>query len=212
MNSQMVSSNMADVVVAVSGAGRSLQNLIDQQSAFGNYRIVGVIASSAKCAAVQIAERSGIEVYVGDFDGDMKNSKSDGLYRWLKSRSVEWIVLAGFLKLMPIYDEWRERMINIHPSLLPKYGGPGYYGIRVHRSVIDQGDSYSGASIHFVNEAYDDGQLIAQSRVPVLATDNAETLASRVFEVECKLYPIVLSELIAGTLPLDRAETKIYEF
>lgn len=123
---------------------------------------------------------------------------------WLQTlagEDAQLIVLAGFLKRVPVavVEAGRGRMINIHPALLPRHGGPGMYGRRVHQAVLAAGDSVSGATVHLVTEEYDCGPILGQARVPVLPGDTAETLAARVLEVEHRLLPAaVLAAAQAG--------------
>lgn len=116
----------------------------------------------------------------------------------LRDRKTDLIVLAGFLWLVPqpIIDEYRGRIVNIHPALLPLFGGMGMYGERVHRAVLDAGCTESGITIHYVNEEYDSGDIIFQARCPVLPGDDADALASRVHELEYRHYPVVISKII----------------
>lgn len=119
---------------------------------------------------------------------------SDQLSRF----NADLIVLAGYLLKIPeqIIREYRKRIINIHPSLLPKYGGKGFYGKRVHRAVLKSGDSETGCTVHYVSEEYDEGPIIAQTRVPVRESDDPDTLAARVLEQEHKLLPAVIATLV----------------
>ncbi|MFK7824752.1 MAG: phosphoribosylglycinamide formyltransferase [Oligoflexales bacterium] len=206
-------SEPARIVVAASGSGRSLENLIKAQESYHNFEVVGLISSSAKCKAVKVARDADLSVFVDSFDSSLLPSSD--LKAWLADMSPRWIVLAGFLKVFPVTFmgmDWGNRIINIHPSLLPKFGGRGMYGNRVHQAVLDNGELESGASIHFVDSQYDQGQVIAQVKVPVYGDDDAQMLAQRVFAAECKLYPQVLAELITSDLPLSSQEIKIYKF
>mgnify|MGYP002399036608 CR=1 FL=1 len=118
----------------------------------------------------------------------------------LQRRKIDLLVLAGFLWLVPeaVIDAYRGRIVNIHPALLPGFGGKGMYGDSVHRAVLDAGCSESGITIHYVNEQYDSGDIIFQARCPVLPDDDAESLAARVHELEYRHYPEVISQLIDG--------------
>ncbi|NCB07538.1 MAG: phosphoribosylglycinamide formyltransferase, partial [Bacteroidia bacterium] len=118
----------------------------------------------------------------------------------LEQRKVDLIVLAGFLWLLPESLVQKFTIVNIHPALLPKYGGKGMYGMNVHKAVVENGDTESGISIHFVNEKYDDGKLIFQARCPILLTDTPEDVASKVHELEYKHFPEVIKK-IALNLP-----------
>jgi phosphoribosylglycinamide formyltransferase-1 len=116
----------------------------------------------------------------------------------LRRRETHIVVLAGFMWLVPgdIIDEYRGRIVNIHPALLPGFGGKGMYGDRVHRAVLDAGCTESGITIHYVNEHYDSGDIILQVRCPVLPGDDVNTLASRIHALEYKHYPEVISRLV----------------
>ena len=118
----------------------------------------------------------------------------------LQRRGADLVVLAGFLWLVPaaVIEAFRGRIINIHPALLPRFGGKGMYGDRVHRAVLDAGCSESGITIHYVNEHYDSGDIIFQARCPVLPGDDVHTLATRVHELEYRHYPEVISRLLKG--------------
>jgi len=118
----------------------------------------------------------------------------------LKERHIDEIALAGYLKLLPleVVRAYRGRITNIHPALLPKYGGKGMYGHHVHEAVIAAGDRESGPTVHLVDEIYDNGRILGQARVPVLADDTPDTLAARVLTEEHKLYPKILQKLIQG--------------
>ena len=123
----------------------------------------------------------------------------------LKAHKIDYIALAGYLKLLPpaVVAAYQRRIVNIHPALLPKYGGKGMYGHYVHEAVIAAGDKESGVTIHVVDEIYDNGQILEQAKVPVLPDDTPETLAARVLEQEHKLYPRALNKLIKGRYRLN---------
>lgn len=117
----------------------------------------------------------------------------DQLEKW----ETDLIVLAGYMIKIPteIIDQYRDRIVNIHPSLLPKYGGKGFYGMNVHQAVLDNDESESGCTVHLVTEKYDDGPILAQHKVPVKDSDDASTLAARILEQEHQLFPKVIAKL-----------------
>lgn len=197
------SSNVQRIAVAVSGSGRSLANLIKAQKAERSFIVGAVIASRQDCYAVTIAKENNIPVFFGSFKRDHLPLVGPALYDWLDEQKITLVALAGFLKPFPMDDNWSTRVVNIHPALLPKYGGQGMYGNHVHQAVLDHKESWTGATVHFVTEHYDEGAIIAQIAVPVLPDDTVSTLADRVFEAECHLYPEVLDGLIRNTLPLN---------
>jgi phosphoribosylglycinamide formyltransferase-1 len=191
-----------NIAVAVSGGGRSLANLLEQErSGKAKYKITCVVSSKSDCKAVSIAETFGLPVFLHRFPQNHDLTLDTSLEVFLKNHQVSWIVLAGFLRPMPVLSAWRSKIVNIHPALLPKFGGKGMYGHHVHNAVLNANELRSGATVHFVNETYDDGAIIAQVIVPVKKDDTVETLAERVFAGECKLYPEVLNALVSGTLP-----------
>lgn len=202
------------IVVALSGTGRSLENLLQYQKKHNTFEICGVITSTKKALGAKLAIERGIDLYWENFVH--QNKASDELSLWLENKNPALIVLAGFVKIFPTSFKSLEktqssyRVINIHPSLLPKFSGKGMYGTRVHKAVLEACEKHSGASVHFVNEVYDEGPLISQIRVPVLKGDRVEALSSRVFEAECKLYPKTIEELLTGKLPQENPRVFSY--
>jgi phosphoribosylglycinamide formyltransferase-1 len=196
----------AKVAVGVSGSGRSLTNFLKRQAEFTSYEIGAVIASRPDCYAVTIAQQHGIPIFIDQFSMSQEHAVRDRLYPWLQHLGISWIALAGFLRPFPTNKNWEGRTINIHPALLPRFGGKGMYGDHVHKAVIAKRERESGATIHFVNEHYDEGAIIAQITVPVGAKDTYDTLADRVFAAECRLYPEVLDRLVRGELPLPQGK------
>jgi formyltetrahydrofolate-dependent phosphoribosylglycinamide formyltransferase len=174
------------VAVAASGRGSNLAALLRALRPDEPARIVLVLSNRADAPALHLARQRGIAVVVlGDpHDGDA----------WLAALAihrVDLLVLAGYLKRVPaaVVQAYRGRIVNIHPALLPRHGGPGMYGLRVHRAVLAAGETESGATIHLVDEEYDHGPVLAQVRVPVLPDDTPERLAERVLAVEHRLLP-----------------------
>ncbi len=189
------------VALALSGGGRTLKNLIAQETGRA-YRIAGVISSREDCPGVEIAHDLDLPVFTGTFGKNAAPTLVQDLNQWLQDERIDWIALGGFLKPFPSIPGFEGRVINIHPALLPQYGGKGMYGMHVHRAVHENKETVTGASIHFVNEHYDEGSIIAQIRVPTAGLADPEAIASRVFAGECRLYPEVLDRLCRGSLPL----------
>ncbi len=159
-------------------------------------RVVLVVSNRAEADGVQLAREHGVPVHVLKDTADPEEWR-----RVLRAAQAELVVLAGYLKRVPqqVVREWRGRIINIHPALLPRHGGPGMYGLKVHRAVLESGDATSGATVHLVSEEYDEGEVLCQGVVPVLPGDTPETLAARVLEAEHKLLPAaVLAAARAG--------------
>ncbi|MFQ6007394.1 MAG: phosphoribosylglycinamide formyltransferase [Candidatus Zixiibacteriota bacterium] len=198
---------LARIAVFVSGSGTNLQALIDGTKAgILAGKVVLVVSSTAKAYGLTRAKNEGIETFVFESKKyPSVDAAATDLLAKLKERNVEYIALAGYLKLVPssIIAAYRNRIVNIHPALLPKYGGKGMYGHRVHEAVLASGDKESGATVHLVDEIYDHGKILEQVRVPVMPDDTADSLASRVLEQEHKLYPRVLNKLIRGEYEVE---------
>lgn len=187
-----------NVAVGVSGSGRSLENFLSQPSPA--YQIAGVIASRPDCRGAAIARDAKLPLFIGDFSPTRRDATADALYQWLADHQIDLVALAGFLKVFPVRSGWTTRVINIHPALLPKFGGQGMYGNHVHAAVLASGDQKTGATIHYVDGRYDEGRILTQTVVEVQATDTVETLATRVFAAECLLYPDALAKIARGEL------------
>lgn len=173
-------SEKTKVAVLVSGGGTNLQALIDKvaDGQLDDVEIVRVISSREDAFALTRAEKAGITTAVA--------REQQEVLKELKASGAEIVVLAGYMRVLSpeIIVEYRDRIINIHPSLIPKYCGKGFYGMRVHKAVIEAGEKESGATVHYVDEGVDTGAIILQEKVPVLDGDTPETLAARVLETE----------------------------
>ncbi len=178
------------VAVFVSGGGTNLQALLDALHDSPFARVTRVISSRPDAGALARARRAGVPTTVLRDPSDPTEVQS-------ALADAQLVVLAGYLKLVhaSVVARFRGRMINIHPALLPDFGGPGMYGQRVHEAVLASGAKESGATVHFVDEAFDRGAIIAQEKVPVRQGDTAETLAARVLEAEHRLLPKVVLDL-----------------
>lgn len=171
---------MVNISVLVSGGGTNLQALIDQVESgkLAGARIVQVISSREGVFALERASKAGIK---GKVVADTKQLLSE-----LAAEDTDLVVLAGYMKVLEpaVIEAYRKRIVNIHPSLIPKYCGKGFYGKRVHQAVLDGGETVSGATVHFVDEGVDTGEIILQRQVPVEPGDTADTLAARVLKTE----------------------------
>jgi phosphoribosylglycinamide formyltransferase-1 len=192
----------ARVAVLVSGSGTNLQAMLDR---FGGdpgapARIVCVVASSARAGALDRAAAAGVATSVLESGGD----DGETLLEVLAEHRADIIVLAGYLRMVPteVVRRFRGRMINIHPALLPAFGGQGMYGRKVHEAVLEAGVRVTGVTVHFVDEEYDRGPIIAQWPVPVMEDDDAAGLAARVLRVEHRVLPAVVSALARGIVGL----------
>ena len=181
------------VAVLASGGGTNLQALIDALHNSPLAQVTRVISNRPDAGALERARRAGVATIAlrDPADGDeLRNALGD----------AQLVVLAGYLRLVPgsVVARFRGRMINIHPALLPKFGGPGMYGHRVHEAVLASGATESGATVHYVDEEFDRGQIIAQEKVPVEPGDTVATLAARVLAAEHQLLPRVVLQLAAA--------------
>lgn len=176
-----------NIAVFASGTGTTLQTLIDNQGAY-NYRIA-LVVTNRTCSALERAEQAQLPV--------LQTKDWDTIDQALAAHQVQLIVLAGFLAIIPqwICEKWAQRIINIHPSLLPKHGGKGMYGIRVQEAVLAAGDTVAGCTVHYVSADVDGGNIITQATIDVLPNDTPETLAARVQAQEKLLLPHVIKEL-----------------
>jgi formyltetrahydrofolate-dependent phosphoribosylglycinamide formyltransferase len=194
-------SDRAGIVVAASGGGSNFQALIDA-CVEGRLKadINGLIVSSAKAGAVSRAEKAGIP-YIVLSKAERKDPGllGDRMLVQLRTWDCDLLALAGFLLKIPddVIDAFPERILNIHPSLLPDYGGKGFYGIHVHRAVLHAGEKVSGCSVHLVNKIFDDGPVLARKVVPIEPDDTPEKLAARILAEEHRLYPAVIDSYLA---------------
>jgi len=188
------------VAVLLSGSGRTLENLVDRASSGElDIEIPIVISSRSKVRGVEVGRRAGIETHVVTRrDAPTPAELSRRVVEILEPHDIDLMLLAGYLLRLEILPQWRGKILNIHPSLLPLFGGKGMYGHRVHEAVLASGMKVSGCSVHIVNEEYDAGPIVAQRCVPVEPGDTPETLGRRVFEAECELYPEVLQYFVDG--------------
>lgn len=186
------------VAVLASGGGTNLQALLDALHNSPLARVARVVTNRPDAGALARARLAGVPAAVLRDPGDPAE-----LLAALTDARADLVVLAGYLKLVPppVVARFHWRMINIHPALLPAHGGPGMYGRRVHEAVLASGAAESGATVHYVDDQYDRGPIIAQERVPVRPGDTAETLAARVLEAEHRLLPRVVLELARQGLP-----------
>ena len=200
---------MADAVriaVLASGGGSNFQALVDrfQRADVPDREIVGVIASREGAGVLERAHRAGVAAAVPPA-GSTSDEMATFLHRTLDGWRSDIVVLAGYMKLVPetVVRAWWGRILNIHPALLPSFGGRGMYGARVHRAVVEAGIRITGATVHFVDEAYDRGPILCQWPVPVLAGDTPESVAARVLTVEHRILPAAVEALAAGAVRLE---------
>jgi len=185
------------VAVFASGGGTNFQALLDHQRPGGSWEIVLLLTDRAEAGALRRAARAHVATAVVPTKGRDLSEIGAEMLGVLEAHAVDVILLAGYLKLVPpaVVARYPRRIVNIHPALLPAYGGKGMYGMNVHRAVLEAGETESGATVHFVDEEYDRGRILAQRRVPVRSGDTPEDLAARVLEVEHSLYPEAVDHL-----------------
>jgi formyltetrahydrofolate-dependent phosphoribosylglycinamide formyltransferase len=179
------------LAVLISGGGTTLQNMAEVIARGElNAQIVCVIASNAHCFGIERARKLGLPVAViTRKEAGSLEDFSRRITQTLHAAHVDLALMAGFLSLWNIPPEFAGRVMNIHPALLPKFGGKGMHGEHVHEAVLAAGDTESGCTVHFADNSYDTGPMILQRRCPVLPGDTAQTLAARVFVEECLAYP-----------------------
>jgi phosphoribosylglycinamide formyltransferase-1 len=187
------------LAVMLSGAGRTLANLLDHIRAGRLPASVAVVISNRVGAGgVAIAEAAGIPPVVHPRAGRPVADWSRELFDVSRSFRVDLVVMAGFLERVEIPADFVGRVINIHPSLLPAFGGQGFHGLHVHRAVLDRGCTVSGCTVHLVDDEYDHGRILLQQAVPVLPGDTPESLAARVFAAECASLPAAIAAIAAS--------------
>lgn len=190
---------MTNIVVFASGSGTNFQSIIDAaEKGQINGQIRGLITNKTGIQAIERAQNHDIEHQVlapSDFTDRQEYTEAllDHLNRW----NTDLIALAGYMIKIPteVIGKYEDRIVNIHPSLLPKYGGKGFYGMNVHRAVLENEEIESGCTVHLVTEEYDDGPILDQTRIPVKDSDDATTLAKRILKEEHKLFPKVIAKL-----------------
>lgn len=189
---------MAKIAVLVSGGGSNLQSIIDNIKSKKLECDLEFVISDRECFAVERAKSSGIKTIILD-KAVYKKNLSDKINEVLRDK-VDFIVLAGYLSILnpDFVKKWEKRIINIHPSLLPKYGGAGMYGIKIHEAVIKNGEKESGCTVHYVDSGIDTGEIIIQDKVDVKAGDDAKMLQERVLAREHMVLVSAIQMLIRG--------------
>lgn len=189
---------MFKIGVLVSGGGSNLQSIIDKSQSGELQCKVEVVIGDRECYGVERAKEAGIDGYTLDRKV-LKKELCREIDKIVSERGIDLIVLAGFLSIIDeeFVNKWKGRIINIHPSLLPKFGGPGMYGIRVHEAVLKAGEQESGCTVHYVDTGVDSGEIIAQKRVKVLEGDTPEILQKRVLVEEHELLPESIAKIIS---------------
>ena len=199
------------IVVFASGSGTNFINLYNNIS---NGRVVLLISNNSMCGAIQYAVNNNIDYkIINDIRYPNKKFKDRALQKVLNRHKPDLILLAGYMKKISknIIQSYKYKIMNIHPSLLPKYGGRGFYGIKVHEAVISSGDFITGVTIHFISENYDEGPIILQEEINVEKDDSALSLSKRVLKKEYKLYLKAVNLFCDNKLSLKNNEVIVNE-
>lgn len=198
----MNNGNRLPVAVLISGGGTTLKNLldcVDRDALEIDVRLV--ISSTSKAGGLEHARRARIPFQVisrGAVESD--EAYGEAVFGACRASGIELVVMGGFLRFVPIPSDFENRVMNIHPGLIPAFCGKGFYGLRVHRAALEYGVKVSGCTVHFVDNQYDHGPIILQRVVPVYSHDTPQMLAARVFEQECRAYPEAVDLYARGRL------------
>lgn len=189
----------AKIAIFASGAGTNAENLIRYFRTSDLAQVVLVLTNRSQAGVLDRAHQLGVPTYI--FDKETLNTTTEIIER-LKGAQIDWVILAGFLLKIPIslVQTYPDRILNIHPALLPKYGGKGMYGRHVHQAVLDAGETETGISIHLVNENYDEGSLIAQRSVALGQHETVDSIAQKVHQLEYLWFPQIVEHTISQTL------------
>ena len=203
---------MIKLAVLASGGGTDLQSIIDASEKNGiDAKVVVVISDRENAFALKRAKKHGIDTYFADPKNKTREEHEKEVSEIIDKYNVDLIVLAGYLRMLTPYfiSKYRNKIINIHPALLPFFGGKGMYGEKVHKAVLDSGMKITGCSVHFVDESIDGGSIIIQRAVDVKDDDTVETLASRVLEEEHKILPEAIQLFAEKRLKIDGKKVKV---
>ena len=199
------------IAALISGGGRTLINILDQIDAGElNASVELVIASRGEIAGVELAQARGLDVrIVRQRDFASEDDMHDSISAALIEKRIELVCLCGYLRWFRVDEPFAGQVMNIHPALLPDFGGEGMHGQVVHQAVLDSGRRFSGCTVHFVDEEYDHGPIILQRTCPVLPNDDHESLAARVFALECQAYPDAIGLFGAHRLSVNDGQVHI---
>jgi len=202
------------IAVLASGGGTNLQAIIDSCDR-GDIagEVIIVISDNEKAYALERARKRGIEAVAISAKGLKREDHERKVFNVLSEAKIDLVVLAGYMRILTpwLVEKFIGRMTNIHPALLPSFGGEGMYGEHVHRAVLDYGCKVSGCTVHFVGTDVDAGPVIIQETVPVLENDTPETLANRIHPIEHKLYPRAIALYAAGRLKIEGRRVRILD-
>ncbi len=189
--------NVKKIAVFASGSGTNAQNIIQYFSENEHIVVDSLWSNKPDAFALTRAANFGVDTFVF---GRKQFYETDEVAQKLKSRGIDLIVLAGFLWLVPENLIESFQIVNIHPALLPKYGGKGMYGMKVHQAVAENKEKETGISIHLVNQKFDEGRVLFQAKCTVLPTDTPETIAQKVHQLEYEYFPVIIEQFLLGKL------------
>ena len=200
---------MLKVAVFVSGRGSNLRAILNSPKLRKLIKVQAVISNKATCSAFKIAEEYSISQYI--VGNEKKSIPYNNLSKFLRSLEIDLVVLAGFLKMIPndMILDFRNRIINIHPALLPSFGGKEMYGMNVHKAVYDSSAKVSGVTVHFVDGVYDTGKIITQRCVDISDVDSPEEISEKVLAVEHELLPYVIEKFALDKIILGNGRVKV---
>jgi len=186
---------MKRIAIFASGTGSNAQKILAHFQSSNKIEVALIVSNKTNAGVLNFAKEYSVTTLIIDRE---KFLKGDGYVPELQAAKIDWIILAGFLWKIPLtlISQWEKRIINIHPALLPKYGGKGMYGEAVHRAVLEANEKESGITIHYVDEQYDHGATIFQATCSVLSTDLVENLAEKIHALEHLHYPVVIEKVI----------------
>ena len=195
-----------NIIVFASGSGSNFVSIYNHiQNKKINGEIVLLISDKENCGAIEFAKKNNIEVLT--IQNKTFNNSADYdvfLLDKINSEKADLLVLAGYLKMIPnsVIKYYKHKILNIHPSLVPRYGGKGYYGINVHKAVVKSGDTITGATVHFVDEIYDNGPIVAQREIMIKKNESVNTVSKEVLKIEHQLYPYVVKAFCEDKIKL----------
>lgn len=195
----------------ISGGGRTALNLLETAVRGDLAAEFPLLLADRNCTGLELLAARGIPAELlprRDYPSAAAHSRM--VFDRLRAAGVDVALLAGYLSRVEIPPDFEHRVINIHPSLIPAFAGPGMYGERVHQAVLDRGCKVSGCTVHFCDNEFDHGPIILQETVPVLDADTASTLAARVFEAECRAFPAALRQLQAGPVSIEGSRVRLF--
>ena len=186
-----------NLALFASGSGSNVENIFNYYKGHNSISVSVVLTSNKNAYVLNRAKKLNLESLIFDSNDDESEVLS-----FLVSKKITHIILAGYLKLIPpkLIEIYKDKILNIHPSLLPKFGGKGYYGDYIHESVINSSEKYSGITIHLVNNQYDEGKILFQKKIKLYNSDSVKSLSNRIHNLEYKFYPLIIEKYILNKL------------